>query len=66
MPAIVRGYVAAQAAAEGNCGVVWASVRILQASASVGKAEHMGRLDHGKHEKVDRKVAAGTAVVAQR
>jgi hypothetical protein len=50
--------VAAQAAAGGKAGVVWASVRVLQASASVGKAEHMERLGHGKHERVEREAAA--------
>jgi hypothetical protein len=63
MSAIARGGVAAQAAAEeGKAGVVWASVRVLQASASVGKAEHMERLGHGKHERVEREVAAEAAV----
>jgi hypothetical protein len=64
MSAIARGGVAAQAAGEGKAGVVWASVRVLQASASVGKAEHMERLGHGKHERVEREVAAKAAVAA--
>jgi hypothetical protein len=64
MSAIARGGVAAQAAVEGKAGVVWASVRVLQASASVGKAEHMKRLGHGKHERVEKEVAAKAAVAA--
>jgi hypothetical protein len=64
MSAIARGGVAAQAAAEGKAGVVWASVRVLQASASVGKAEHMERLGHGKHERVEREAAMEAAEAA--